>query len=39
MQDIGPRWLRSGVAQPLARPFRQEIVVILRVAGDQSSPS
>jgi hypothetical protein len=30
MQDIGPRRRRSRVTQALARPVRQEIVIVLR---------
>jgi len=39
VQHIGARGGCRGVAQALARPVRQEIVIFLGVAGDQSSPS
>ena len=39
MQHEGAGWLCGGVAQTLACPFGQDIVVVLVVAGDQSSPS
>jgi hypothetical protein len=39
VQDIGARRLRGGVAQALALSLGIEVVVVLGVAGDQSSPS
>lgn len=39
VQDIGARRLRGSVALALALTFGNEVVVVLGVAGDQSSPS
>jgi hypothetical protein len=39
MQDIGARGSRSRVAQALALARVEKVVLVLGVAGDQSSPS
>jgi hypothetical protein len=39
VQDIGLRRLRGGVAQALPFTLGKKVVVVLGIAGDQSSPS
>ena len=39
MQHEGARRLRGRVAQAVPLAFREEVVVVLGIAGDQSSPS
>jgi hypothetical protein len=39
MQDIGARDSRSRVAQALALARVEKVVLVLGIAGDQSSPS